>query len=83
MIFYTCIFIYTTEAEALSVAHARIVYNQERSIRKECGIFAHFAYKNGRLSCARKYGNATAIFETKLLYEKRQIYSEASTILSP
>ena len=26
MIFYTCIFIYTTEAEALSVAHARIVY---------------------------------------------------------
>ena len=29
--------------------------------------------QNGRLPCARKYGNAIAIFETKRLYEKRQI----------
>ena len=35
--------------------------------------------------CARKYGNASlyiAIFKTKRLYEKRQIDSGASTILS-
>ena len=30
-----------------------------------------FRIQNGRLPCARKYGNATAIFETKPLYEKR------------
>ena len=28
-----------------------------------------FSRKNGRLPCARKYGNAIAIFETKPLYE--------------
>ena len=79
--------LYTTEVQALYITHACIslphACNHERSIRKECGKWARFAYKNGRLPCARKYGNAIAIFETKPLYEKRQINSGATTILSP
>ena len=47
-------------------------------MRKECGN----GVKNGRLPSARKYWNAIAIFETKPLYEKRQINSGATTILS-
>ena len=50
--------LYTTEAQEPSVTHARICLshacNHERSIRKECGKGARFAYKNGRLPCARK-----------------------------
>ena len=63
--------------QALSVTHARIsLRNHERSIRKESGKLD----KNGRLPCGRKYGNAIA---TKPLYEKRQINSGATRILSP
>ena len=79
--------LYTTEAQALSVTHACIVY-RTREIRSVVyGRNAEYLpvsrIKNGRLLCARKYGNAVAIFETKSLYEKHQINSGASTILSP
>ena len=61
-------------AEDLCTREITSVY----SMRKEC----RNRVKNGRLPSARKYGNAIAIFETKPLYEKRQIHSGATTILS-
>ena len=67
---YTCA--YSSTREIRSIVYGR---NAEYLLL--------FAYKNGLLSCAREYGNAIAIFETKSLYEKRQINSGASTILSP
>ena len=48
-------------------------------MRKECG---NRVKKWPTTASARKYGNAIAIFETKPLYEKRQINSGATTILS-
>ena len=67
---YTCAYNFTARVKS----RAYIVYG--RNAENE-------PYKNGRLPCVRKYGSAIAIFETKPLYEKRQIYSGASTILSP
>ena len=64
--------------------HARVY--QERSIG--LGLKGRNAENEpvSRIKMAdyrREYGSAIAIFETKPLYEKRQIESGASTILSP
>ena len=69
---YTCAYKFTRTREITSVVHGRNAENEPVS-----------RIKNGRLPCARKYGNAIAIFETKPLYEKRQIDSGATRILSP